>query len=121
MELWPALKPGWLNGWLMLAAFYVVFGILLLVYPKDVVARLYAFPRLHGRRMAIWMAGRVFCLGVLALIVLTPLKLGQEVFALGSAMFALGFAATVVALHNYRTTPLGRPVTKGLYRLRDRR
>ncbi|HOG45347.1 MAG TPA: isoprenylcysteine carboxylmethyltransferase family protein [Anaerolineae bacterium] len=117
MELWPALSLGWLNGWLLLAGFYMVFGVLLLVYPREVVARLYAFPRLSGRRMAVWMAGRAFNLGCLALIVLTPLKLSQGVFVVGSAAFALGFAVMMVALHDYRTTPLGQPVTKGLYRL----
>ena len=41
MELIPALKIGWLNGWILICLVYLTYGILLLVFPKDVVARLY--------------------------------------------------------------------------------
>lgn len=41
MQLFPVLKVGLFNGWLLAAIFYLVFGILLLVFPKPVVARLY--------------------------------------------------------------------------------
>ena len=41
MELFPALQIGWLNGWLFLCVLYLIFGLLLLVFPKDVVRRLY--------------------------------------------------------------------------------
>ncbi len=41
MQLFPVLKAGFFNGWLLAAIFYLVFGILLLIFPKPVVARLY--------------------------------------------------------------------------------
>ena len=41
MELTPEINPGLLNGWVFLIFFYTVFGILLVSFPKNVVARLY--------------------------------------------------------------------------------
>ena len=41
MELTPEINPGLLNGWVLLIFFYTVFGILLVSFPKNVVARLY--------------------------------------------------------------------------------
>ena len=40
MELLPALKLGWFNGWLMLGSFYLVFGVFMLASPRAVVKRL---------------------------------------------------------------------------------
>ena len=45
MELIPALKIGWLNGWILLCLIYLIFGILLLAFPKDVISRLYNYDR----------------------------------------------------------------------------
>ena len=45
MELIPALEIGWLNGWILLCLLYLIFGILLMAFPKDVVARLYDYDR----------------------------------------------------------------------------
>jgi hypothetical protein len=41
MELMPALKLGWLNGWILLAFEFLIEGLLLVVFPRDVVARLF--------------------------------------------------------------------------------
>lgn len=41
MELLPGLKLGWLDGWLPLVILYGAFGILLIVFPREVVSRLY--------------------------------------------------------------------------------
>jgi hypothetical protein len=41
MVLLPELQSGWLNGWLLLVILYGTFGILLLIFPRQVVSRLY--------------------------------------------------------------------------------
>ena len=41
MELFPELKLGITNGWLPLAVFYTMYGLLLLILPKSVRQRLY--------------------------------------------------------------------------------
>jgi len=41
MELLPAMELGWLNGWLMLALLGLTDGVLFLLFPREVVARLF--------------------------------------------------------------------------------
>lgn len=44
-ELFPALTTGWLNGWILLALLYLMFGALLPTFPKDLLAALYEYDR----------------------------------------------------------------------------
>lgn len=61
--------------------------------------------------------GKPFTLACLALIILTPLKIGQGIFVVGLVIFTLGFIGMIVALFNFRNTPTDQPVTSGLYRV----
>ena len=36
MELFPTMRWGWLNGWLVLSGVFVVFGLLLLGFSRDI-------------------------------------------------------------------------------------
>jgi len=117
MELIPALKLGWLNGWVLLASFYLVFGIRMLVFPKGVVKKLFSVSGWSKEQRILSAIGKPFSLGCLALIILTPLQLGRPVFVIGTALFAIGFAGMMVALFNFRSAPVEQAVTSGLYRI----
>lgn len=119
MELIPALEIGWLNGWTLLALLYLVYGILLLVFPRDVIARLYEYDRSRwSRRQRVFYAmGKLLILVYFALTIFTPLKTGAVVFIPGILLFVLGLAGFIMALVNFRNTPPGQPVTSGLYRI----
>ena len=41
MTLFPRLHTAWLNGWILLVIYGLVFGVTVRCFPKDVVARLY--------------------------------------------------------------------------------
>ena len=117
MELFPALQIGWLNGWLPMSILYLIFGILLLVFPKEVVGRLYDRSDWSRRQRGLVLMGKLMALVLFPLIIFTPLKIGTPVFVLGTVIFALGLVGFVVALFNFRNTPLDQPVTRGLYRV----
>ena len=117
MEPFPALKIGWLNGWLPMGILYLIFGILLLVFPREVVRRLYERSGWGREQRVITLIGKSMALVWFPLIIFTPLKIGTPVFALGMVLFALGLGGFVVALFNFRNTPLNRPVERGLYRI----
>jgi protein-S-isoprenylcysteine O-methyltransferase Ste14 len=117
MQWLPELKLGWLNGWLLLAAFYLVFGALMLSFPKDVVLRLYSVAGWSRQQRILSSMGKVFSLSCLGILILSPLKIGHGLFAAGVTLFALGFGGMMLALWNYRSAPAGRPATQGLYRL----
>lgn len=117
MELLPAMRWGWLNGWLMLSAFYLVFGILLLAFPRDIRAQLFDMSGWKRKHRILSAIGKLFALACLILIVLTPLKIGQGVFVVGMTVFVPGFVGMSSALWDYRNTPADHPVTRGLYRV----
>jgi len=89
MEPFPALKIGWLNGWLPMGILYLIFGILLLVFPREVVRRLYERSGWGREQRVITLIGKSMALVWFPLIIFTPLKIGTPVFALGMVLFAL--------------------------------
>ena len=119
MELIPTLKIGWFNGWILLCFLYSIFGILLLAFPKDVVARLYNYDRSSWSKMqrAFYIMGKLLALVCLVLIIFTPLKIRANIFIPGIILFALGLTGFITALFNFKNTPLDQSVTRGLYRI----
>lgn len=116
MELFPSINVGLWNGWLLVAIFYVIFGIVLLVLPKPVVARLYDRTG-QERPIARRALGVLFFFIWLGMTIVYPLKIDDPVFYLGIAIYAFGVIGMVVALINYGGTPLDEPVTAGLYKI----
>ena len=117
MELFPALELGWFNGWILLIVLYGIFGMLLLFFPKAVVARLYAYDGLRWskKQRAYHVIGKLLILINIVLTILTPLRVGSIVFILGVILFAIGLTGFTIALLNFKNTPLNQPITKGLY------
>lgn len=116
MEIFPDLELGLFNGWLLVATFYLVFGILLILFPRQVVARLYDRPRRKGGAMVRRILGVLLVLAWLVLTILTPLRRGL-VLAVGLAFYAGGLVGFVTALLNFAGTSVHEPVTSGLYRI----
>ena len=117
MELLPPIEIGWLNGWILLAIEFLIQGFLLLIFPKDVVARLFDRSGWSAKQRVFTIIGKVFSLACLILIILTPLKINSSVFIVGLILYAIGLAVLVVAMLNYKDTPLDQPVTKGVYKV----
>jgi protein-S-isoprenylcysteine O-methyltransferase Ste14 len=117
MELIPKLEIGWLNGWILLAFEFLIQGSLLLIFPKDVVARLFNRSGWSVKQKAFTIIGKAFSLACLILIILTPLKINSGAFIVGLILYAIGLAGLVAAMLNFKDTPLSQPVTKGVYKI----
>ena len=115
MELIPALKIGWLNGWILICLLYVIYGFLLKIFPKDVVARLYDRSGRSKRHKVIILIGSLLVFIYFVLIIFTPLKIGSGVFVLGIVVFIFGLSGFVIALFNFKNAPPDQPITSGLY------
>ena len=116
MELFPTLKIGWLNGWLVIVLLGLTDGILFLVFPKGVVRRLWDRSGWSQKQQVFTIAGKLCAFACLALLTFTPLKIGSPVFVVGVILILLGLAGLVKALFDFKITPLNEPVTRGLYR-----
>ena len=117
MEWFPAMRFGWLNGWLILLLLPLTDGILFAIFPKAVVTRLFDRSGWSQKQIVFTVLGKLCALVCLALIALTPLKVGSGVFILGCVVAALGVIGLAKALFDFRNTPLNEPVTRGLYRI----
>lgn len=119
MEPIPKLEIGWLNGWILIALLYLTYGILLVVFPKDVVARLYGYDRSSWTKTERAFAAMRKSLAVayFALITFSPLKIGSNLFIAGIILYTIGLPAFVIALLNFRNTPFDQPATRGFYRM----
>ena len=117
MQLFPILKVSWLNGWIPLVGFYLVFGLLIWIFPKPVVSRLYERSGWSRRQKIMTTLAKLIAVFLFLLMIFTPLKIGKPIFIAGMIIYALGFIGMVISLVNYRNTPLDQPVTRGLYRI----
>ena len=117
MEIIPTLEIGWLNGWILLAFEFLIQGSLLLVFPKPVVSRLFDRSGWSVKQRVFLILGKIFSLLTLVLIILTPLKINSGVFIAGLLLYALGVIGLVVAMFNFKDTPIDQPVTKGVYKI----
>lgn len=117
MELFPELKIGWLNGWLAIVLLGLTDGMLFMAFPKKVVKRLWDRSGWSQKQQLFTVAGKLAALACLALLILTPLKIGSPICAVGAFLIALGLLGVVKALFDFTNTPLDEPVTRGLYRL----
>jgi len=117
MELVPVLEIGWLNGWIPLGLLCLAEGLLLKTFPKDVVARLFDRSGWDRRQRAFTVIGKLFSLACIVLIIFTPLQIGSSVFSFGMILYALGLVGLIIAIFDFKNTPLDQPVTGGLYRI----
>lgn len=117
MELLPALKFGWLNGWWAILLLGLTEGVLFLAFPRPVVGRLFDRSGWSQKQRNFTVMGKFFALACLALIMFAPLKLGSPVFVVGVVLMVLGLLGLVKALFDFRSTPLDEPVTRGIYRV----
>jgi protein-S-isoprenylcysteine O-methyltransferase Ste14 len=117
VQVLPALEIGWLNGWILLAVEVLIQGFSLLVFPKHVVARLFDRSGWSGKQRVFTVMGKMSSLACLILIILTPLQTNSSAFLAGLIAYGIGLAGLVVAMLDFRDTPLDQPATKGLYKI----
>jgi protein-S-isoprenylcysteine O-methyltransferase Ste14 len=117
MELFPHLEIGYLNGWVLLAGEFLIQGFYLLVFPKDVVSRLFDRSGWDKKQRIFTVVGKVFSLVCLVLIALTSLKVNSVLFIVGLVLYIIGIIGLVVAMLNFRDNPPNQPVTRGIYKI----
>lgn len=117
MELFPTLELGWLNGWIFVCLLYLIYSLILIIFPKDVVGRLYDKSGRSKRHKAVIYIGRFFAFAYFGLISFTPLKIGSAAFIPGIILYTLGLIGFIVALFNFKGAPLDQPITGGLYKI----
>jgi protein-S-isoprenylcysteine O-methyltransferase Ste14 len=117
MTLFPPLTLGWLNGWIPVVAFYGAFLILLRIFPRKTIDRLYENSGWTLKQARPAWFGFPFDLAALILLPLNTLKFGWPGFWIGLILYIISFSGFLYSLHTYNITPVDRVVTDGLYRI----
>ena len=116
MDLIPDMHIGWMNGWLMLAIFYTLFGLFLLICPKGVVKKLYSVAGWSKREYTLSALGKPFSLACIGLMIYSPIKVGTIVFWIGFVLYIIGMLVMFIALFEYRSAPVNELVQTGIYK-----
>ena len=116
MELFPKLEIGLSGGWILIVIFFGAYGIMLIFFPKSAIARLYDRSGQRKRPLLHHLLVVSFVLLWFVFMSLTPLKIGDVVFVIGISIYSIGLIGFLIALDNFRNTPVDQPVTSGLYR-----
>ena len=116
MSFFPPLSIGWLNGWIPVLIFYGSFLVLLKIFPNETIERLYDDTGWTIDQARPAKIGLPFAIAALILILFTPLKIEHPIFSIGLVVALIGQAGFIWALNSFNKTPLGEPVTRGLYK-----
>jgi protein-S-isoprenylcysteine O-methyltransferase Ste14 len=117
MELFPNLEIGLFNGWILIVLFFGAYGIMLIFFPKNAIARLYDRSGQRSHQVLRRLFAVVLVLLWIIIVSLNPLKIGNVVFVIGILIYSLGLLGFLIALDNFKNTPVDKPVTSGLYRI----
>jgi len=119
MELVPALKIGWLNGWIFLVLLYLVEGSLVLSFPKDKRGWLFEYDhsKWNKKHLTLFIIGKSFSVIYLILMIFTPLKIISAFFIPGILLYTVGLVGFAIAIINFKNKPADKPVTLGLYQI----
>jgi len=121
MSLIPAFEIGIWNAWILQVIFLLTLSMPDFLMSKEAKERTkratQSIPL--GKTQKILGYSTHFLIMPFTVIysIFLPLKLGTVWLYVGLPIFALALVMTVITTHNYATTPLGEPVTKGVYRI----
>ncbi len=113
MSIIPAFELGLWNAWIfMLPAIAItIFG------PKILGERgCEEDVGLTKNEKRISTLGNILSFALIAYSIFLPIKLGTVWFFAGGLIYLLGAIIMIMAIFNFRTTAIDKPVTKGVYR-----
>ena len=121
MSLIPAFEIGLWNAWILQVLFFLTLSIPDFLMSKEAKERTkratQSFPLSKTQKIIGYSSHIVIMPFTVIYSIFLPLKLGAVWLYVGLPIFALALVMTVMTTHNFATTPLGEPVTKGIYRI----
>jgi protein-S-isoprenylcysteine O-methyltransferase Ste14 len=116
MEFFPQLELTLLGGWLFIITIAILQPSILLFMPKLVRSRLLDRSNFTRNQKILTVISKTIVLLVQIILIFTPLAIGSIEFIIGIILFLSGIIGEVIAVINFKMTPLDQPVTQGLYK-----
>jgi len=125
MSLTPEFELGLWNAWILtLSSYLIVIGLSSLIIrvfftsnKKTTGSGRPHAPQLNEQEKKLYYISIVTLFATLIYSVFLPLKLGTAWFYAGLLIYLLGVVIGFVAMINFYTTPVDKPITEGVYRI----
>jgi len=117
MSLIPAFEIGIWNAWIFMVPFLLVnLLFFLLMIKKGAPGGPSRVPCKSKFTLLFGISSKIIYLPAIIYSVFLPVKLGTIWFYIGLPITLIGLLGSIVIMVNWAVTPVGKPVTKGLYR-----
>jgi protein-S-isoprenylcysteine O-methyltransferase Ste14 len=117
MSAIPAFEIGIWNAWIFMVPFLLVnLLFFLLMIKKGAPGGPSRVPCKSKFTLLFGISSKIIYLPAIIYSVFLPLKLGTIWFYIGLPITLIGLLGSIVIMVNWAVTPVGKPVTKGLYR-----
>jgi protein-S-isoprenylcysteine O-methyltransferase Ste14 len=117
MSAIPAFEIGIWNAWIFMVPFLLVnLLFFLLMIKKGAPGGPSRVPFKSKITLLFGISSKIIYLPAIIYSVFLPLKLGTIWFCIGLPITLGGLLGSIVIMVNWAITPVGKPVTKGLYR-----
>jgi len=121
MSLVPAFELGIWNAWILQVLFFLTLSIPDFLVSKEARERTkratQSIPLGKTQKIMSYSTHLLIMPFTVVYSIFLPLKIGTAWLYFGLAIYAVALVATVMTTHSFATTPLGEPVTKGVYRI----
>ena len=121
ISLIPAFEIGLWNAWILQVFFFLALSIQDFLMSKEAKERTKRAtqPIPLGKTQKIIAYSTHFLIMPFTVIysIFLPLRIGTVWLYLGLPIFAVALVVTVMTTYSFATTPLGEPVTRGIYRI----
>ncbi len=121
MSLVPAFEIGVWNAWILQVIFFLVLSLPSVFMSKEVKERVNrgteSMPLSKTQKRLALSTHAVIMPVTFIYSIFLPLKLGTAWLYAGLIIFVLALVMTLMTTYNFAATPLGEPVTRGIYRI----
>ena len=119
MVLFPSPHLGLLNGWFLLAIYFVGLFITVITYPRDKRKKLFyetRYPKTDPRWL-ILNFGRIAAISFVATMIFTQLRLNTLFFYFGFVIYLFGYSIVIISLLEYKGAREDQLVSSKMYQV----
>lgn len=116
MNFMPEIKISLLSGIFPFTIYLILFSVTIFSFPKENRLRLYDRSYWTKKQKIYTVISKLFALINIVLIIFSTITDKIYLIVVGVVLFVVGATIMVSAIITFCSTPLGKPITKGLYK-----
>ena len=117
MSLIPEFEIGLWNAWVFMLLYFLITYVPGYFINREKAKKAFSSPPYNKKEKNIYIVLEAIYFVSLVYTIFLPLKLGTAWFHTGLFIYLLGMIINALAVMSFATTPLNKPVTKGIYHI----